>query len=91
MNNTHEMTRAAKEEIKRQWWDGVLQGLAQRSGSAGNYIHNHIQCTSQACDFILSSPPITATASKSASDSLVKLYLCVCAEKMAKRTKKKWN
>lgn len=46
MNNNHVMKEQHKEEVKSWWWDGELHGLAQRSRSAGNYNHNHIQCTS---------------------------------------------
>lgn len=56
MNNSHVVKEQHKEEVKSQWWDGVLQGLAQRSGSAGNYNHNHIQCTSHAYYYTLRSP-----------------------------------
>lgn len=47
MNDTHVMKEQHKEDVKSKWWDRALQGLAQRSGSAGNYNHNHIQCTSR--------------------------------------------
>lgn len=47
MNDTHVMKEQHKEDVKSKWWDRELQGLAQRSGSAGNYNHNHIQCTSR--------------------------------------------
>lgn len=46
MNNTHVIKEQHKEEVKSQWWDRALQALAQRSESAGNYNHNHTQCTS---------------------------------------------
>lgn len=42
MDKTHVIKEQHKEEAKSQWWDGELQGLAQRSGSAGNSNHNHI-------------------------------------------------
>lgn len=56
MNKRHALKEKHEEEVKSQWWDEVLRGLAQRSGSAGNYYHNHIQCTSRASDCKLSSP-----------------------------------
>lgn len=84
MNNTHVTKEQHSEEAKSQWWDGALQGLAQRSGSAGNYNHNHIQCTSHAYYYALSSP--RRHHSQQVSLRLLRqLYLYVCAEKLAKR------
>lgn len=57
MNDTHVLEEQHREDAGSLWWDGELQGLAQRSGSAGNSNHNHVQCTSHAYNYTLSSPP----------------------------------
>lgn len=79
MNDTHVLEEQHREDAGRPWWDRELQGLAQRSGSAGNSNHNHVQCTSHAYNYTLSSPLVATTDDKTASHSSVRLYLNVCA------------
>lgn len=85
MNNTHVIKEQHKEDIKPAWWDGALQGLAQRSGSAGNYNHNHIQCTSLAYYYTLSSPRQHHSQQVSLRLLSQTVPLYVCAEKLAER------
>lgn len=80
MSNTHVMKEQHKEGVKSQWWDGVLHGLAQRSGSAGNYNHNHIQCASHAYYYTLSSPRHHHSQQVSLRLLSQTVPLCVCWE-----------